>query len=197
MQLHRTAPWRSVEATSGQPAWVHDARIKAAIVAAPAVSYLFGSGGLNESKFQFCSGAPKKTAKRPIFGIVLSFAANFQLLRRSELFRALTTSFSLRHAARRSRKLFPLFVRTRPVWTVWHSTKSSIAPWLLIFERRCNEAVLEAAPRAVLLLVDRETGMIPEITGKSSLTISAKPVRDGAAVSGVDSKGRTIWIVAA
>jgi predicted dienelactone hydrolase len=32
------------------PAWVHDRRVKAAVVAAPAVSYLFGPGSLNSVK---------------------------------------------------------------------------------------------------------------------------------------------------
>jgi predicted dienelactone hydrolase len=36
-----------LEPVEGDPAWVHDPRIKAAIVAAPAVSFLFGSGGLH------------------------------------------------------------------------------------------------------------------------------------------------------
>jgi predicted dienelactone hydrolase len=35
-----------LEPPPSKPTWVHDARIKAAVVAAPAVSYLFGSGGL-------------------------------------------------------------------------------------------------------------------------------------------------------
>jgi predicted dienelactone hydrolase len=33
--------------TSEAPAWVHDLRIKAAVIAAPAASYLFGAGGLD------------------------------------------------------------------------------------------------------------------------------------------------------
>jgi len=35
-----------LQPNSAKPVWIHDARIKAAIVAAPAVSFMFGAGGL-------------------------------------------------------------------------------------------------------------------------------------------------------
>ena len=40
----------------------------------------------------------------------------------------------------------------------------------------------------------KEAESIACVTGKSSLTISAKPVGVGAVVSAIDSNGRTIWI---
>jgi hypothetical protein len=53
-------------------------------------------------------------------------------------------------------KAFPLFVRTRLVWIVWHFTKSSIAPWLLSSERRCNEAVIHSGPSTRYSSLDKE-----------------------------------------
>lgn len=54
-----------LEPASGQPAWVHDARIKAAIVAAPAVSYLFGSGGLRRVKIPILLWRAEKDRQAP------------------------------------------------------------------------------------------------------------------------------------
>ncbi len=37
-----------LDSSSAKPAWVHDVRIKAAVIAAPAVSFLFGPGDLRQ-----------------------------------------------------------------------------------------------------------------------------------------------------
>ncbi len=104
-----------LEPASGQPAWVHDARIKAAIVAAPAVSYLFGIRGLRRVKIPILLWRAEKDRQAPDLWNSAVVRSELPTPPQERVVWALTTLFSLHHAARRSRKLFPLFVRTRPV----------------------------------------------------------------------------------
>lgn len=54
-----------LESASGQPDWVHDVRIKAEIVAAPAVSYLFESGGSRQVKIPILLWRAEKDRQAP------------------------------------------------------------------------------------------------------------------------------------
>jgi hypothetical protein len=93
--------------------WVHDSRIKAAVIAAPAVSFLFGPGDLRNVKIPIQHWRARTTTRLLTLGTVGLWRWDFPFSLRSTLYSARITLFSWLPATLRLLPLYQKFVGIR------------------------------------------------------------------------------------